>query len=112
MRISDWSSDVCSSDLCLDMALRVPRERRDAVAAADAEFAQGPRNAMRAIVERGVGDTANTRALPARHDLGAGMPFGGVGEEFVERPPHGLHRSVDHWQERITVLEGKSVVVV
>src|SRR3546814_14761737 len=83
MRISDWSSDVCSSDLCLDMALRVPRERRDAVAAADAEFAQGPRNAMRAIVERGVGDTANTRALPARHDLGVGMPFGGVDRKSV-----------------------------
>src|SRR3546814_1650869 len=29
MRISDWSSDVCSSDLCLDPG-QTPTERRDA----------------------------------------------------------------------------------
>src|SRR3546814_12686265 len=28
MRISDWSSDVCSSDLCLDVVLPYVRERK------------------------------------------------------------------------------------
>src|SRR3546814_2933749 len=28
---------------------------------------------------------------------GIGVPFGGVGKEFVERQAIGLHRTVDHW---------------
>src|SRR3546814_16758851 len=39
MRISDWSSDVCSSDLCVEQARRVPRHGPDRV---DRIVAHGP----------------------------------------------------------------------
>src|SRR3546814_5476499 len=68
MRISDWSSDVCSSDL-----------------------------AARPIVECRIGDAPDASVRRAGHHFGVGVPFGGVGEEFVERQSVGLHRSVDHW---------------
>src|SRR3546814_19805916 len=31
------------------------------------------------------------------YGFGIGVPFGGVGNEFVERQAIGLHRTVDHW---------------
>src|SRR3546814_2671830 len=70
MRISDWSSDVCSSDLQAD--------RRDA----------------RLVVERDLVDTvddagaAQHGVLAARHRRGAGMAFG-AGDGDLE-PAHAL----------------------
>src|SRR3546814_21062872 len=58
MRISDWSSDVCSSDLIVAIALIEDVERRDALFAV----------ALRERRERG---------LPLGHSVGAG--------EYLER---------------------------
>src|SRR3546814_10074153 len=38
MRISDWSSDVCSSDLCMAYLDRIDRYRHEIVAALSREF--------------------------------------------------------------------------
>src|SRR3546814_20377265 len=53
MRISDWSSDVCSSDLHFAKAHPVPRVRANAIAAL-AAVAEGEGRA--ALLERGTRD--------------------------------------------------------
>src|SRR3546814_5231809 len=73
MRISDWSSDVCSSDLAADFAVAIEHDRLDAVAhenvgaaeagrtgADDRDFLLGPAHLGHvrtpALLERFVGD--------------------------------------------------------
>src|SRR3546814_10211239 len=79
------------------MPLRIPRERRDAVPGAHAYRMERPRHRARAFVKRGIADPGNASVRPGRYGFGIGVPFGGVGKEFVERQAIGLHRTVDHW---------------
>src|SRR3546814_21165350 len=73
MRISDWSSDVCSSDLADDVAADLVGRAHEAVAAArplaDYRRASG--------APRGLADdrrtVADARACAARHARGAGL---------------------------------------
>src|SRR3546814_17292199 len=61
MRISDWSSDVCSSDLALHFA-SYPLEGRDAETEAQAllkaEGLRASRDAIRALTDAAAGDRA------------------------------------------------------
>src|SRR3546814_1054619 len=53
MRISDWSSDVCSSDLCDERGDVDRRERRGIAAAQDARWRASDDGARRDAVGRG-----------------------------------------------------------
>src|SRR3546814_14153021 len=82
MRISDWSSDVCSSDL----AVRRP------AAARGAGGDRLPAAADGAIVRGGAGDG------------------GGAGRGIARRKA-ARHRGVGAWRDRKSVVSGKSVSV-
>src|SRR3546814_1526255 len=70
VRISDWSSDVCSSDLQLDL-----EQLRPVFAGDEQAFASGvPRNAIEYIVD-GIGqlaDVEQSAEVDPAHDLAAG----------------------------------------
>src|SRR3546814_16475181 len=69
MRISDWSSDVCSSDLCEPLA----RARLNALRAAQGRGAErgGAERRMRARAERAAFAGAAASAAPTWIDRGA-----------------------------------------
>src|SRR3546814_15861299 len=83
MRISDWSSDVCSSDL------RNPVPHADFVAAVQGPGASGP---------------AAAGAPVPRQCLGLHTVRGSIG--LVGG--HGGHSGLDHRADRKSVVEGKS----
>src|SRR3546814_14069145 len=66
MRISDWSSDVCSSDLEDSGSARFGAERAQAINAARRALANDPRNAaaLTALSQTGSGELAMVDALP------------------------------------------------
>src|SRR3546814_3030803 len=74
MRISDWSSDVCSSDLALDFASVQrdnPEMQRRCQEVIDACVALGSDNPVRSIHDVGAGGLSN--AIPELlHDSGVG----------------------------------------
>src|SRR3546814_2881451 len=81
MRISDWSSDVCSSDL------------------ADALGSQRLRRARDALVERPVGQPALHPVLAPEHD-GIGLGVGVVGapaQQVLGEVPPGLRKEAGAW---------------
>src|SRR3546814_6078336 len=81
MRISDWSSDVCSSDL------KATRSAREATEAADAQPKPVPSELIRLLKEQGVtveGDVRQALPGPVRLDRGAVQ---GALPLFTEEPP-------------------------
>src|SRR3546814_11436370 len=66
MRISDWSSDVCSSDLEDSGSARFGAERAQAINAARRALAIDPRNAaaLTALSQTGSGELSMVEALP------------------------------------------------
>src|SRR3546814_16012559 len=90
MRISDWSSDVCSSDL-----------RQDRMA---------PRGHLAANLLHGDQiDHAGDAGDPAADRTHAGKPEASAPPEFVKRPQVGEIRR--HQADRKSVVKGKSVSV-
>ncbi len=71
------------------MALAVPGEGGDAVAARDAERREGTGEQVAALPQRRIVDPRNRAASPAAGDhLLLRMPFGGVGEELRRASAH------------------------
>src|SRR3546814_21083832 len=86
MRISDWSSDVCSSDLVADLVLafQVAEALGDAPGAGD-----GPRVAEDAVVEPGAGDDVGEKPGVGRAEAVGGehLPHpGAVSAAHVRQP--------------------------
>src|SRR3546814_13891822 len=88
MRISDWSSDVCSSDLRVAQSVRAPVQEEGAGVALSREVCLGERVVLFAVGIAAAGDdAAGTVALGA---TGAGVA-GGVDQAVLARP-----RGADH----------------
>src|SRR3546814_2933218 len=80
MRIGDWSSDVCSSDLQLEVAGNRPQPRRNEAAADDTDDGQHQRDDQRA-------------------SAGHRRPEGDALDDPIEVRSHGWSRSEEHTSE-------------
>src|SRR3546814_16044434 len=104
MRISDWSSDVCSSDLEARTVQPAPMTQRPAAgkdqrAACDQEQQQGPRQALRAHAHH-----AATGPLAERERQGVAGSEPGAGMRGVAtRVKRRLERNVTVQGKRRTV---------
>src|SRR3546814_13861256 len=90
MRISDWSSDVCSSDLCSSAASPYESDR-----SRPQEESHDPQ--------------VPPRQSPPCHDIPLPAFHGGGPDRECERQHPGLYRP--KWRDRKSVVEGKSVSV-
>src|SRR3546814_9700274 len=98
MRISDWSSDVCSSDLKSEIEIAVLADPRDAIALFQTRRDQRRCCTGSQIIEFGIGIDAILFAH--RHPIGA---LGGpMGQKFVERKQ--LRNVAAH---RLSLLESR-----
>src|SRR3546814_8000158 len=79
------------------MIRRPPRSTRTDTLVPYTTLFRSPRHRARAALKRGIADPRDASVRPGRYGFGIGVPFGGVGKEFVERQAIGLHRTVDHW---------------
>src|SRR3546814_3684583 len=88
MRISDWSSDVCSSDLFLDPLLRYGGNSvtlslyRNDIAFADVAIGANQAGVAAAIQARGIGDSL-FEAVLAQNAGGAQQAFGDLSGEIL-----------------------------
>src|SRR3546814_14955773 len=100
MRISDWSSDVCSSDLGVGIAehLHVAAERNEA------EFPACARPVVPAedLRPEADGEHLDADVVPARDQVVA---------EFVDEHQDGEHGQERQAEERKSVVSGQSVSV-
>src|SRR3546814_15505399 len=128
MRISDWSSDVCSSDLAVERAgggriEGVDRQRRFARARDAGDAGEGAERELRIDIPEVVGARAldgevlaralaaagRERPLAAAGEIIGGDAFG-VAENVVERAPGDDLAAVRARADRTSVGEGKRVV--
>src|SRR3546814_2963092 len=77
MRISDWSSDVCSSDLIVECAIK-------ATEFGDGEFHGRPRVVLDTDVAMAVDGVATFRAYQSDRFLGCG--FDDIGDNHIRAP--------------------------
>src|SRR3546814_16591112 len=95
MRISDWSSDVCSSDLFLDPLLRYGGNSvtlslyRNDIAFADVAIGANQAGVAAAIQARGIGDSL-FEAVLAQNAGGAQQAFGDLSGEILASTLPGL----------------------
>src|SRR3546814_10004597 len=95
MRISDWSSDVCSSDLFLDPLLRYGGNSvtlslyRNDIAFADVAIGANQAGVAAAIQARGIGDSL-FEAVLAQNAGGAQQAFGDLSGEILASTLSGL----------------------
>src|SRR3546814_8949945 len=93
MRISDWSSDVCSSDLERRAAIEAMAARRPDVAVISAESGEGG-DAARALMAAELTARHEIANIFLRFDQGEAMAWlHARGEVLADRPEEGGHRA-------------------
>src|SRR3546814_11285579 len=109
LRISDWSSDVCSSDLLGNGPPVVRRARRRLVSARDSAVADaraGPRRRAAPAADAGLAGRLQTHAAVERLARGAGTR-----QRRTRRRTSAAHRRRRRRKDRKRVVSGKSVSV-
>src|SRR3546814_5677322 len=102
------------------MMIAIARERRHAVARADALRGECARQESRLFGERGIAGTDDPAAMPTRHDFDIGKHARGMIDDAIDRQRPILHHPVERWHcgahhqssptGRIAVLKDQSLL--
>src|SRR3546814_20779881 len=102
MRISDWSSEVCSSDLLADQALTLDRDGLHGIHLSDRIYALLLRHTLQPAALEGM-----SGGEVVAYAVGAGW----IGREGANRLELGHYRVEGDAADRKSVVSGKSVSV-
>src|SRR3546814_14702780 len=86
MRISDWSSDVCSSDLIADMSIATAEQPPQRVGLEEGPVAQARLHVRMAVAQ------VHQRQWPEDHERGGAGDGGGDEQQGEEHDDVGTHR--------------------